>query len=145
MKNNVTVRIYNREYHLVTDETKDYTDKLVAELNRKAADLLKVNCMLSLQDAAALVSFESFYDMVKTRQNIENIRSQIKGYVDDAEKAREAEEKSEKELIALRERVKQLERELELRRLLDDNNSVKDIISQDFNKASENKKYPYNI
>ncbi len=146
MKNEVTVKIFNREFHLLTDETKEYTDRLAAELNRKMAELLKAKPTLSLQDAAALICLECCDELSKARQNIENIRSQIKDYVDDAGEARSAADEAQKELRTLRERVAQLEKEVKLRKSFADESeklSAKDMISHDINKALENK-YPYN-
>lgn len=146
MKNEVTVKIYNREYRLVTDETREYTDKLAGGLNKKMADLLKAKPSLSLQDAAALIALECYDELVKARQNVENIRSQIKDYVDDAGEAREQADDAQKELRALRDKVAQLEREVKLRKSLsgsEEKVSAKDILSQDISNALENK-IPYN-
>ncbi|WP_124100291.1 cell division protein ZapA [Ruminococcus sp. Marseille-P6503] len=146
MKNEVTVKIFNREFRLLTDETKEYTDRLASELNRKMAELIKAKPTLSLQDAAALICLECCDELTKARQSIENIRSQIKDYVDDAGEARTAADEAQKELRTLRERVAQLEKEVKLRKSFAEEGeklSAKDMISHDINKALENK-YPYN-
>lgn len=146
MKNEITVKIYNREYRLITDETREHTDKLAGGLNRRMAELLKAKPTLSVQDAAALISLECCDELVKARQSIENIRSQIKDYVDDAGNARQQADDAQKELRTLRERVAQLEKEVRLRKSFTESSekvSAEDIISQDISKALENK-YPYN-
>ncbi len=149
MKKEVTVKIFNKEFRLLTDETKEYTDRLAAKLNRKMSQLLKAKPSLSLQDAAALISLEYCDELSKAREDIENIRSQLKDYADEAAKARSAADEAQKELKELREKNQRLEKEVKLRKSFADEGeklSAKEMISQDINKALENKenKYPYN-
>ncbi len=146
MKNEVNVKIFNREYRLMTDETKEYTDRLATELNRKMAELLQGTSTLSATDASAIICLECYDELVKARQSIENIRSQIKGYVDEASFAKETAEELLEENEKLKARVEQLEKEVRLRQNFageKPNANAKDMISQDINKALENR-YPYN-
>lgn len=146
MKNEINVKIFNREYHLISDESKEYTDKLAAGLNSKMAELLKAKPSLSIQDAAALIALEYADELFKARQSVENIRSQIKDYVDDAGSARQQADDAQKEIRELREKVTQLEKEVKLRKSFAEPSgkvTAEEILSQDITKALENK-YPYN-
>ena len=109
MKNEMTVHIFNRDYRLMTDESKEYTDRLAAELNRKMADLLSSKATLSVQDAAALICLECYDELTKARKNIENIRTQIKTYVDEANAARQEAEEAKNDAMEFAERAVQLE------------------------------------
>lgn len=109
MKNEVTVRIFNREYRLLTDETKEYTDKLAKELNEKMSGILQSKLTLSVQDAAALIALECYDELVKSRENIDKIRNQVKDYIEDASQAKSKAESAQNEVSKLHERVAQLE------------------------------------
>ncbi len=141
----MTVHIFNRDYRLMTDESKEYTDRLAAELNRKMADLLSSKATLSVQDAAALICLECYDELTKARKNIENIRTQIKTYVDEANAARQEAEEAKNDAMEFAERAVQLEKELKLRKSFEPKNekiSASDIISRDISDALENKS-PY--
>ncbi len=162
MKQEVTVRIFNRDYRLITDESKEYTADLASALNRRLAELLSGKSTLSAQDGAALIALEACDDLFKTRSNLENIRSQIKVYFDDATKAKaraDAAEKEcaelraamEKELAAVRAesektiaeltaKVEQLQKEISLRKSFtaEDNATAKDMIARDISDALGN-------
>ena len=102
MKQEVTVRIFNRDYRLLTDETKEYTADLAAALNRRLAELLNGKSTLTPQDGAALIALEACDDLFKTRSNFENVRGQIKVYFDEATAAKTRAEEAEKERDALK-------------------------------------------
>ena len=159
MKHEVTVRIFNRDYRLLTDESAEYTNDLASALNRRMAELLDGKSTLTSQDAAALIALEACDDLFKTRSNFENIRNQISNYFDDAtaSKARaEAAEKkcaelkaasekelaelkaaSDKEIAELKARVEQLQKEISLRKSFasEDSDTAKDMIAKDISKA----------
>lgn len=145
MKNELTVKIFNKEYHLITDETKEYTDKIAKEINQRMTELLNSKTMMSYQDAAALITLECYDELVKSKESVESIRSQIKSYADEAEKERIKAEKAEKEVESLREKVAQLEREVKLRtKLSSDKTDANDIISQDIHNVLNGSSVPYN-
>lgn len=137
MKQEVKVKIFNKEYRLLTDETAEYTNELAAALNHRLEDLLKGKSTLSAQDGAALIALEACDDLYKTRSNLENIRSQIKVYFDDATKAKARAEAAEKENAQLKERVEQLQKELKLRNgfVREETVSAKDMIAKDISDA----------
>lgn len=112
MKNEITVRLFNREYRLKTDETKEYTDKLAKELNQRMSELLQAKLTMSIQDATALIALECYDELVKSRENVERIRTQVKQYVDDAAKAEAEADVAKQEIAKLKQRVAQLENSL---------------------------------
>lgn len=145
MKNEFTVRIFNKDYCLMSDETKEYTDKLAKDLNQRMAKLMDAKTMMSHQDAAALIALETYDELVKARESVESIRAQIKAYADEAEKQRAIAEKASAKTNALEERIAQLEKEVKLRtKLNSDKSNANDMISQDIQKALNGSNVPYN-
>lgn len=112
MKNEITVRLFNRDYRLMTDETKEYTDNLARDLNERMSELLQSKLTMSIQDAAALIALECYDELVKSRENVNRIRTQVKDYIDDASQAKSKAEAAQNEVAKLHERVAQLENAL---------------------------------
>lgn len=137
MKHEVTVRLFGRDYNLYTDESKEYTDELAAALNRRMEDMTSGKSTLSVQDAAALISLETFDTLHKLRVNQENIRSQIKVYFDDANEAKARAEALEKENAELRAKLEQMQKEVKLRKSFvpEEEISAKDMISKEISEA----------
>lgn len=98
MKNRLTVKIQRKTYTFISDESQEYSDALAGQLDKKLNDCLKQNEGISTIDAAFLTAFECMDEIYKANKNIDNIRSQIKDYVDEASKAREEVEQTKKEL-----------------------------------------------
>ena len=109
MKNEITVRLFNRDYRLITDETKEYTDKLARDLNERMSELLQTKLTMSIQDAAALIALECYDELIKSRENVERIRTQVKDYIDDASQSKIKSDKAQSEIEKLQMRVAQLE------------------------------------
>ncbi len=86
--NKVKVKIYNREYTLQTDESPDYTLKLANQLDTQLTEMISSRMAASVVDAAILIALSALDEAQKVNDNIDNIRTQIKDYVDDAGKAR---------------------------------------------------------
>lgn len=137
MKQEVTVRLFNREYRLLTDESKEYTSELAAALNHRMEDLMKGKSTLTAADGAALIALEACDDLYKTRTTLENIRSQIKVYFDDATNAKARAEAAEKENAELKAKLEQLQKELKLRNGFkkEESISAKDMIAKDISDA----------
>lgn len=137
MKHEVTVRLFNRDYNLVTEESKEYTDQLAAALNRRMEEMTGGKSTLSVQDAAALIALETFDTLHKLRVNQENIRSQIKVYFDDANQAKARAEAAEKENAELKQKLEQLQKEIKLRKSFapEEEISAKDMIAKDISEA----------
>lgn len=145
MKNELTVKLFNKDYCLITDETKEYTDKLAKELNERMSQLMDAKIMMSHQDAAALIALETYDELTKARESVESIREQIKTFADEAQTQRAAAEKANARVASLEERVRQLEKEVKLRtKLSSEKSDAEDILSQDIQKAINGSNVPYN-
>jgi cell division protein ZapA len=140
MKNVVKVQLAGRSYTLNSTETPDYTIRLSRELNKRLDMIMLQSESLSSLDAALLCAMDCLDELTKATRNVENIRSQIKDYVDDASQARLAAEESNKENRILRAKVDELQNELKKRTTVIryDNEKVenaRDMLSREINAA----------
>ena len=134
MKNMLNVKIQRKTYTLMTEESEDYTSALANSLDRRINECIKKNPSLSTVDSAFLTAFECLDELNKANSNIENIRTQIKDYVDDANASRKEVEKltaqledAQKKISTLREKNASLHAE------------IKNLRSDRKNKANEDK------
>lgn len=105
----VKVKIYNREYSLQTEETQSYTLGLAKKLDTQIVQMMTGGSAISLVDASVLVALSALDECQKANDNIDNIRTQIKDYVDDAGDARLKCDELQKENRALRLKIQDLE------------------------------------
>ena len=117
MKNIVNVRIFNRPYSLSTDETEHYIKKISAMVDEKVKSYVSANPNTNVIDAAILAALEAVDERQKALATIDNLRTQIKDYVNDAGEARLKCDEAQKELRALKEKCAALENEVEIRRM----------------------------
>ena len=130
MKNKLKVNIYNRTYNLLSEESQEYTNKLALVINSKIKGMMKAIPSLS-----------------KANQNIENIRTQIKDYVDDAGRARSQADEAQKEIRELQAKVHDLEEQLEARTVVkrepeDEVINANELLSQEIKNAIERPVHP---
>ncbi len=147
MKDKLKIKVFGRNYTLMSDETQAYTDKIASTLDNKLRQILKANPSLSITDAAVLASLEAYDELTKARSNIENIRSQIKGYVDEASRSKNDADNCRKRIFELERQVKALEDELEKRTVVkrapdEEIVNAKDLISQEIDAALKSPVYP---
>ncbi len=105
--NRVTITICGKEYTLQTDESPDYVRQLAARLDRRISDMMETSDVISLSSAAILVGLSLMDDSYKTTSNIDNIRGEIRNYVEEAGKARA-------EADDLRRQLEEKDREIDL-------------------------------
>lgn len=102
----VTITICGKEYTMHTTEEPSYVKQLAARLDRKIREIMEGNDIISTTDAALLVGLSLMDDSYKTTSDIDNIRSEIRNYVEEAGKARD-------ECDRLKEQIEELKRENE--------------------------------
>lgn len=118
--NKVKVTICGKEFNLKTDESPSYFIELARKVDSEIYKMASSSDNMSIQSAATLVALAAFDEAKKANDSIDNIRTQIKEYVDDACKARlERDEalKNEKSLLA---RISALENELKIKHMKSD-------------------------
>ncbi len=121
-ENKVKITICGKEYSLQTDEQPAYVQQLAARLDHKIAEMMEENDTLSLSSAAILVGLSLMDDSYKTTSDMDNIRGEIRNYVEEAGKARAEADGLRRELEEKEREIDSLKTELglkELRRNID--------------------------
>ena len=86
MENRITVTICGTDYTLMAEESPSYMQKVAALVDGKMNELMTAG-HLSRMDAAVLAAVNIADDMLKQQGSTENLRSQLKGYLDEANRA----------------------------------------------------------
>ena len=86
-KNKVKVTIAGVDYALTTEETPEYTTMLAAEIDEKMKELRAVNPFISTNQAAVLIALDA-NSAKKAEQSADNLRAQIKDYLEDASQSK---------------------------------------------------------
>ncbi len=86
-KNTHRLRIAGEEYRIVSAETTEYMGELAHEIDLKMADILKGN-RVSTTQAAVLVALQYADEAKKNGGTTDNLRLQLKEYLEDAAKAK---------------------------------------------------------
>lgn len=111
IENKVKVTICGKEYNLRTDESPEYIKNLAVRTEKEINDLVKQKPNFGIQNAAVFVALTSLDEAAKAAAGVENIRSQIKTYMNEAAKARSAKEKLSARVKELEEKIAELEKE----------------------------------
>ncbi|MBQ8826214.1 MAG: cell division protein ZapA [Oscillospiraceae bacterium] len=133
--NKVKVTICGKEYALKTEEAPNYFILLGRKVENTINDMTKQSDSLSVQSAAVLAALSAFDEAQKANESIDNIRTQIKEYVDDACKARNERDNALKEVEALKTRITELENALRIEEM---KNTIDNHLTADQEKSDKN-------
>ena len=86
MDHRVTVTICGNEYTFVAEEDSTYVEKVAAYVDRKMTETLEAT-KAGQTDAAVLTAANIADELFKAQEIAENLRSQLKEYLDEATKA----------------------------------------------------------
>ena len=124
IKNRVKLMIGGAEYPIVTEDDISYVNELGAELDEALTKTLQENKNISTTQAAILLALEYADNYKKANISSDNLRSQIKDYLDDAASAkskadwaRHESENAKRELEAAKLEIDRLN--IQIRSLLD--------------------------
>lgn len=116
-ENKVKITICGKEYSLQTDERPAYVQQLAGRLDHKITEMMENNDTLSLSSAAILVGLTLMDDSYKTTSDMDNIRGEIRNYVEEAGMARAEADSLRKELEEREREIEALKTELGLKQL----------------------------
>lgn len=119
MQNRVKVVICGKTYTLQTDESPSYMISLAKELDKRINTFLEENESAALPTAAVLVGLELMDESMKSVSDVDHIRAQIKGYVEEAATARIETDQLRREVSLLKQENENLKSNLELYELRD--------------------------
>ncbi len=118
--NKIKVTICGREYSLKSEEQPAYYIALAKKVEDTINQMLAQSSGLNIQSAAVLAALAAFDDAHKADESIDNIRTQVKEYVNDAGKARAERDEAYKEVEKLKLKISELENELSIARMKKD-------------------------
>ena len=81
------LKIAGEEYRIVSDEAPEYMGELAREIDLKMADILR-GARVSTTQAAVLVALQYADEAKKSGSTTDNLRLQLKEYLEDAAKAK---------------------------------------------------------
>lgn len=134
--NKVKVTICGKDYSLKTEETASYFIGLAKKVDNTINQMIAQCDTLSVQSAAVLAALSAFDDAQKANESIDNIRTQIKEYVDEACRARAERDEAVKNEEALKARITELENELRIEQM---KNTIDSHLNGDEKKDSADK------
>lgn len=108
----VEVKINNIEYTLVTSEPEEYVQRVALLVNRKMNEITASAPQLSTAMKAVLAAINIADDCLKSESVLDNIRLELKGYMEEAKGLGEELETKKAEVDKLREDVHKLQIEL---------------------------------
>ena len=100
MANRVVITICGEEYTLVADETSAYMQKVGSCVSDKMTE-----AKVGRTDAAVLTAVNLTDELFKSQAAAEQLRSQIKGYLDEASKAQAEVSELKREIFRLQQRL----------------------------------------
>ncbi len=86
-KNKVRVRIAGEEFTIVAAESDEYIHRVASYIDSKVTTI-RTNTRIALSDAIVLASCNITDELFKSRETAENLRLQLKGYIDDITRLR---------------------------------------------------------
>lgn len=108
----VRLNICGSSYVVTTSESEDYMKNLADRLNLDMNELMASSNSVSITTAAVMTALNYRDELEKASGSADNMRRQIKDYLEDAASAKMAAEEARRENASLKRRVDELERRL---------------------------------
>ena len=87
MANRVTMSICGEDYTLIAEESPSYMERVGKLVDEKLSEVLNVGSV-SRTDAAILAAINLADELLKAQESGENLRRQVKTYLDEAAQAK---------------------------------------------------------
>ena len=100
MDHRVTVTICGNEYTFLAEEDSAYVEKVAAYVDQRMTDILE-STKAGRTDAAVLTAASSAGELLKAQEIAENLRSQLKEYLDEASKSKNEISELKREIFKL--------------------------------------------
>ena len=104
MENRITVSICGTDYTFTAEESPSYMQKVAALVDTKMSEIM-ASGKINRVDAAVLAAANIADELLKEQAACENLRNQVKGYLDDANKAKAEASDLRRELFKLQQRL----------------------------------------
>ncbi len=103
MENRITVSICGTDYTFMAEESPAYMEKVAALVDAKMSEIM-ASGKINRVDAAVLAAANIADELMKEQAASENLRSQLKGYLDEANKAKAEASDLRRELFKLQQK-----------------------------------------
>lgn len=104
MANRVVVNICGEEYTFIAEESASYMQRVGAYVGDKMQEVLS-GTKVGRTDAAVLTAANIADELFKAQAAAEQLRAQIKGYIDEASKAQSEANELKREIFRLQQRL----------------------------------------
>ena len=104
MANRVVISICGEEYTFIADESAAYMQKVGSYVSEKMEEVLN-SAKVGRTDAAILTAANIADELFKAQAASEQLRSQIKGYLDEAGRAQSEASELKREIFRLQQRL----------------------------------------
>lgn len=106
MANKITVTISGTDYTLMSEDSPNHMRKIAALVDEKMTEITSTG-RVSRMDAAVLTAANLADELIKQQSAAENLRRQLKGYLDEAGKAKSELSECKRELMKLQQQRQQ--------------------------------------
>lgn len=103
--NKIRLEICGGSYLISTTDSEQYTLSLAEKLDHNMNEIMAQNPSASVTAAAVLSALDYLDELEKSSASADNMRSQIKDYLEDAAKAKLEAEEAKKEIERLRREI----------------------------------------
>ena len=110
MENKITINICGEEYTFAAEEAPSYMQKVAAMVDTRMREILQTT-HVSITDAAVLAAVNIADEYLKCQSSAENLRSQLKGYLDESTKAKNEASELRREVFRLQQQLDKLGRD----------------------------------
>ena len=99
-KNKVKVRIAGEDFVIMSTESDEYIRRVASYVDAKVSAITSAS-RISLMDAIVLASCNMTDELFKSQESVENLRMQLKGYIDDIARLRTELNEARREIAKL--------------------------------------------
>ncbi len=105
MEREYTLKICGNQCNIISDESEEFVKALAEEVEEKINLIYKDNDRVSLALASILTAMDFCEELRMAREGSENLRGQLKTYLDDAAKAADERDEALREIERLRREI----------------------------------------
>lgn len=109
MENRITVSICGTDYTFTAEESPSYMQKVAALVDSRMSAILESG-RINRVDAAVLAAANIADELLKEQTAAENVRNQLKDYLDEANKAKAEASDLRREIFKLTQQISKLEK-----------------------------------
>ena len=111
-KNRIKLNILDTDYMVMSDDEESYVREIGSKVDKRMREILTNNPRLSVNMAAVLVSLDYCDEAQKAKDSSDNLRSQIKEYLEDSSRSRMEADEARREIERMKREVQMLRQRL---------------------------------